>query len=189
MHQLYLRLKRLVVRFGRSRRGVAVVEFALIMPVLLTLYFGTIEAASLYSVDRRVAAVAGTMGDLVSRTNGTLPAATLTQYFAAASGVMLPYATTGLTQVVSVVAVSSTGVATVYWSRAYNGGTARVANAAFPLAATTQINQVARGSYLVVAEIVYPYKPVYGVVIPNTITLSHIEYFVPRFAAKIDIGS
>ena len=59
----------------------------------------------------------------------------------------------------------------------------------FPLAATTQINQVARGSYLVVAEIVYPYKPVYGVVIPNTINLSHIEYFVPRFAAKIDIGS
>lgn len=178
-----------MLRFARNRRGVAVVEFALIMPVLLTLYFGTIEAASLYTVDRRVAAVAGAMGDLVSRTNGTLPSATLTQYFSAASGIMLPYTTTGLTQVVSVIAVSSTGVATVYWSRGYNGGTARAANSSYPLAATLQINQVARGSYLVVSEIQYPYKPVYGLVISNTINLTHTEYFVPRFAAKIDIGA
>lgn len=189
MYQLHLSLKRFIRRFVKSDRGVAVIEFAFIMPFLITLYFGTIEGASLYSVDRRVAAVAGAMGDLVSRTNVTISTATLTQYFSAASGIMQPYATTDLTQVVSEISVSSTGVATVLWSRAYNGGTARIAGADYPLAATLQINLISRGSYLVVAEMQYPYKPVYGVVIPSTINLKHTEYFVPRFATKICIDA
>lgn len=187
MHQLQLisRLRRLAT----DSRAAAVVEFAIIMPFLITLYFGTVEAASLYSADRRVATVAGTMGDLVSRIDGTITTSTLTDYFQAAQGIMQPYATTGLTQVVSVLAITSTGAATVYWSRGYNGGVARANNSTFSMTAAPQINILARAvGYLVVSEIKYPYRPLYGVVIPRTINLTHVEYFLPRLAKKIDIS-
>src|SRR5690606_8831953 len=71
-------------RFLRDRQAVAAVEFALILPLLLTLYFGTVEAASLYSVDRRVATVASTMADLISRERGCISTEKLNSYFNAA---------------------------------------------------------------------------------------------------------
>ena len=47
--------------------GVAAVEFALILPFLLVLFVGSIEASSLITVDRRVNVISGTVGDLVAR--------------------------------------------------------------------------------------------------------------------------
>lgn len=186
MHQLQLiaRLR----RFGRDTRAVAVVEFAIVLPILVVLYFGTVEAAALYSADRRVSTVAGTMGDLVSRIDGTISTSTLNDYFTAAQGIMQPYSTTGLTQVVSVLTVAADGTAKVYWSRGYNGGVARTANAAYSMTAVPQMNTLAKGGYLVVSEIKYPYKPVYGIVIPRTVNLNHVQYFLPRLAKKIDIS-
>jgi hypothetical protein len=37
------------------------------------------------------------------------------------------------------------------------------------------------------AEVRYPYRPVYGMVIPQTINLFHVEYFLPRFGKTISI--
>ena len=48
-------------QFRNDIRGVAAVEFALVVPLLIALYLGSIEAASLYSTDRKVATVASTM--------------------------------------------------------------------------------------------------------------------------------
>jgi Flp pilus assembly protein TadG len=175
--------------FARDRRGVAAVEFALVLPVLITLYFGTVEAADLYTVDRRVSTVASTIGDLVSRIDGTIDEdTTLADYFKAANSIILPYSTTGLTQVVSVISVTAAGVATVVWSRGYNGGTARANNSSYPLAATTQINQLARGGWLVVAEVAYAHKPLYGLVVSSTINIKRVEYFLPRYDEIINIG-
>jgi Flp pilus assembly protein TadG len=187
VHQL--QLISLLRRFRTDNRAVAVVEFAIIVPFLITLYFGTVEAASLYSADRRVATVAGTMGDLVSRIDGTITSSTLTDYFQAAQGIMQPYSTTGLKQVVSVLTVASNGTATVYWSRGYNGGVARTTNSTFTMTAAPQMNLLARAvGYLVVSEIKYPYKPLFGMVISSTINLGHVEYYLPRLAKKIDIS-
>jgi Flp pilus assembly protein TadG len=172
----------------RNSDGAAAVEFALILPVLIVLYFGTVEAASLYTVDRRVSTVAATVGDLVSRVDGSITTSTLNDYFQAANGIIAPYSNVGLKQVVSVLTVSSAGAVTVSWSRAYNGGTARAANSSYPLAATTQTNQLARGGWLVVSEVTYSYKPVYGMVIPNTINMKRVEYYLPRYDAYIAIN-
>lgn len=176
-------------QFRDSRTGVAAVEFALVLPVLITLYFGSVEAASVYAVDRRVSTVAGTIADLVSRIDGTISTSTLNTYFNAATWIIQPYSSTGLKQVVSVLSVSSTGVVKVSWSRGYNGGVARAANSTYNLAATTQINQLARTTgWLVMAEVTYDYRAVFGMVVRDTINLSRTEYFLPRFAKKIEIS-
>lgn len=180
----------LVARFAKAGSGVAVVEFALIMPVLLMLYFGSIEASSLFTVDRRVTVVASTIGDLVAQWNpdaGEIPQGTLDDYFAAAAAIMTPYDASGITQVVSFVSVDATGNTAVLWSQATGGGVARTAGEAYPLDAATQMNQIARtGGYFVAAETALAYKPVLGLAFPDPLTLTHISYFLPRFGTCID---
>jgi Flp pilus assembly protein TadG len=183
------RLLRLGWRLARDRRGVAAVEFALVMPVLVVLYFGTVEAAALYTVDSRISTISGTMGDLVARVDGSISDDTLTDYFQASTNILSPYSTTGLEQVVSLLKVTSTGTVTVCWSKPYGAGAeARDPKSAFPLPADDETNQMARTyGYLVVSEVTYPYLPLYGMVIQNTIHLSHTEYFLPRYNAYIAI--
>jgi Flp pilus assembly protein TadG len=177
-------------RFANDSRAVAAVEFALILPLLITLYFGTVEAASLYAVDRRVATVASTMADLVSRERKCITNTTLTTYFSAATSTMQPYSTTSLKQVVSMLKVSSAGAVTVQWSKAYGtGATALTTGTNTTVApasgATEDINTLARTKgWLVVAQIQYPYTPLFGLVIKN-INLGHKEFFLPRYEEEI----
>lgn len=183
-----LRLRALFRRFGRNTQGVAAVEFALIFPLLVLLYFGTVEASALYTVDRRVTTVSTTMADLVSRENGCITNDTLQSYFEAATGIMQPYSTTDLKQVVSLLKIDDDGVH-VQWSEAY-GDTAveRPTGDTTTIATETlapQMNALAKTKgWLVAAEISYPYTPLFGLVIKN-INLAHTQFFLPRYGQEI----
>lgn len=176
-------------RFRDDARAIAAVEFALILPLLIGLYLGAIEGATLYSADHKVATVASTIADLVAREKGELKETDLTTYFKAAETIMQPYATTGLVQRVSLLTINSTGVAKVKWSRSYPTGTARAADSDYPLDATTQINILARGAsgWLVASEVDYPHEPIVGFVIPGTVNLHHVQYYLPRFNGEIKL--
>jgi Flp pilus assembly protein TadG len=180
-------LRRLILqvrRFGADREGVAVVEFALVVPVLLILYMGTIEVSDLIAVDRRVNVISGTMGDLVARTDGTITASTLTDYFQASEGIIVPYKKTGLEQVVTFVAVNSAGTtATVSWSKGYNGGTAKTAGTTYPL--PVAMLDISKSSWVVVSETYYSYKPLLGWVVSDAIDLHRISYYLPRHGTAI----
>lgn len=179
-------------QFREDVAAVAAVEFALILPLLIALYLGTVEATTMYAADRKVTSVASTMADLVSRQKDKIAASTLTQYFKAAQNIMLPYSSDGLQQVVSLLALDSAGAATVKWSQAYGtGATARTANSSYTLDATSQINILARESsgWLVVSEITYPRSPLTGFIFSNTVTLKHVEYYLPRFEAEIKLAT
>ena len=171
----------------RDTRAVAAVEFALILPLLLLLYLGTVEGASLYAADRKVATLASSMADLVSREKDGLLESELEDYFAASDSILLPYPSDGLGQIISLLAIDEDGVATVEWSVGRGTSEAREDDSEFPLGADTQINQLARNAsgFLVVAEVVYPYVPITGFVFQETINLRHVEYFLPRVPARI----
>jgi Flp pilus assembly protein TadG len=187
-----LKLRRhLLKRFAHDERAVAVVEFALILPLMLLLYLGSIEASSLLTVDRRIEVIASTVADLVARWNpGDTPFAKgdLQDYFTASQGILTPYSTAGLTQVVSFVSVTSAGVATVVWSCGYNGGLARAPNSAYdvkPNMKNLVTNTGTSSGYLIASEIRYPYKPVLGLVFTDAVNLSNEALFLPRFASAI----
>lgn len=183
----------LLRRFAAATGGVAAVEFALVVPLLLMLYLGSIEASSLYTVDRRVTVISGAVGDLIARWDpgdGSIPQATIDDYFTAAEVIMTPYDATGLEQVVSLLWINSTGTTKVLWSKATGGAAPRSTNSTYPLAATTQMNVVARGTsggWLVVSESLYPYKPVMGLVFQNALNLDHTSFFLPRFGECITV--
>ena len=54
-------------RAGTNEDGVSSIEFALIAPFLLLLYFGGVELSLLMLADRQVTSTSATMGDLTSR--------------------------------------------------------------------------------------------------------------------------
>ncbi|MEO9968244.1 MAG: TadE/TadG family type IV pilus assembly protein [Hyphomonadaceae bacterium] len=54
-------------RAGTNEDGVSSIEFAIIAPFLLLLYFGGIELSLLMLADRQVTTTSSTMGDLASR--------------------------------------------------------------------------------------------------------------------------
>ena len=57
----------LLRRYRRDRKGVAAVEFALIVPLLLLLYLGTMEVSSGVALNKRVARAASTTADLIAQ--------------------------------------------------------------------------------------------------------------------------
>ena len=177
-------------RFRHEERAVAAVEFALIVPFLITLYLGSIEAAALFTVDKRINSISSTIGDLVAQwdpedgdlttgSGGTLP-----DYLSAATGILAPYSTSGLKIVVTLVQVKNNGTTKVLWSKANAAGTVKTTgNSYTDLGTTTQMNSVSRGGCVIAAEVSYSYKPILGAVFTTALNLKHTNYFLPRFGS------
>src|SRR6185437_9645411 len=178
-------------RFGRAQKAAAAVEFALILPVMLTLYVGSIELSAAFSMDQRVITIAGTVGDLVARTNGTLAASDLTNYFQAAQAIMAPYSPTKLEQVVSVVAVDSSGNTKVEWSVGYNGGSAQTCGQPYSTVhpIPTAMTNISEGSIIIVSEASYVYPPLLGLFFKNSFNFYHQNFYLPRYDKDIPYSS
>ena len=131
--------------------------------------------------------MAGAVGDLVAREKGEVTATDLTDFFQAATAIMNPYSTTALKQVVSLVYVSSSGVTTVKWSQAYNGGTAKTAGVAYPTtnAIPAAMINISKSNYIIVSEASYTYKPLLGWFFKSAFNLYHQNFYLPRYAAII----
>ena len=175
-------------RLAAERSGVAAVEFALILPIMLLVYIGMMEGSSLIAMDRKVQSVSGAVGDLVSRSDGEISQSTLNDYVRVAGGMMTPYPVAPLEQIISQIYVDTNGNPKVDWSKRYvnqslvSGGEHAV-GAAYTLPA--DVVSISKGLYVIVAESKYSYPPLYGIVFKDTVTLYRENFFIPRFREKI----
>lgn len=189
MINAWMKTKQLLARFAVERTGVAAVEFALVLPIMLMVYLGTTEASALISMDRKVQSVAGALGDLVARENATISRTTLQDYFQASSGIMSPYVPTGLKQIVTSVQVKADGTTVVAWSEPYTTGDAEMVakghEVGKPYALPRDMTDIAKGSYVIVSEASYSYKPLYGLVFDQAVDLYRESFYVPRFGEPI----
>lgn len=71
-------------------RGIAATEFAVIVPIMLVLFFGVVEVSNGVAAYRKVTIMAHTLADLTAQSQ-TLQDPDLTNIFCAASGIMTPY--------------------------------------------------------------------------------------------------
>lgn len=184
------RFSRLIRRFLLARRGVAAVEFALILPIMLLVYIGTVEASALISMDRRVQTVAGSVGDLVARQQKSVTSAELLDYFRASETIMALNDRSALVQTVSVIRVpaNANNPPTVLWSRKHQGyansiQTGHAPNSTYDLPA--EIATLARGGYVVVSEAAYLYTPLLGIVFKDPLNLYRENFYMPRAGGSI----
>jgi Flp pilus assembly protein TadG len=177
-------------RMRRAEGGSAAVEFALILPVMLLVYIGTLEGSMLITMDRKVQSVAGAVGDLVARADEQVTAAQMQDYFRAASGIMTPYSPDSVRQVVTAVEVRADGSTRVVWTRQYQNGTysgttPHTVNATFPLPA--EMINIALGRMVIASEATYNYTPLLGVIFNTPVDLYRSSFFMPRFGGDIDL--
>jgi Flp pilus assembly protein TadG len=133
-----------LARCTRDRRGIAAVEFAIVVPVILILYVGAADVTRAVQMGRRLDLLSRTLSDLVSQQSTTTPvtASTVGLIFGAATAVMAPFPTSSVTLTVSAVDIKAKSDGTccqalVRWSFTQNG-TLR--------ACTTPLTQVGNGA-------------------------------------------
>lgn len=161
-------------RFCRNQDGLSAVEFALIVPLMLTLYFATIETSDALTASRRVTNVAQTAADLVAQATA-VSSSDLTDIYAASAAILSPYDTTAVKITITSVVASSSNVTTVAWSASYNG-TARTAGAAI----TIPTGLTTANTSIIMAEVTYTYTSPIGTFITGPITMSEVAYLRPR---------
>jgi Flp pilus assembly protein TadG len=171
-------------RLVRDRSGIAAVEFAMILPVMLVLLFGTVEFSSGVEVDRKVNLIAHTLSDLTSQSPATgISAAELGFFFSAGTSILQPYSSAPLNQVISELYVDpNTGKAYVQWSQGFQGGVGRAKGSVVSIPPTLAVG----GTYLIFSEVNYLYKPTIGYVMSSAgVTLSATAYTRPRQASCV----
>ena len=173
------RVRRPLRRFLRDKRGVSAVEFAMLLPLMITLYLGGVEVSSAIAVDRKVTQVARTLGDLVTQST-TLNATDMTNILNAASSVVQPYSPSLIKVTVSRVDIDANKIAKVVWSKTLNG-TARAPNSVVTL--DDALNTA--NTSLIWAESQYGYTPTVGYVITGTMTLKDQIYMRPRLSDTV----
>jgi len=108
---------RLLNLFLRARDGVSAVEFAIIAPFLVMLYFGTVQTTLALTADRKLSQTATTIGDLVTQ-DEYVTNAEMATILGAADAVMAPYPANTLNLRISSVRMDLNGDLYVDWSEA-----------------------------------------------------------------------
>lgn len=165
-------------QFLRNRRGLAAVEFALIAPVMIVMFCGTVELSNAVDCNARVSQVSSTVADLVAQST-TVSTAGTTNIFAAANAILFPNSITHAKIVVSSLVDDGNGHVSVAWSDALNTSprTAPPANIPDGLIAT--------GGSVIYAEVVYTYNSVAGDLFGASFNLKSDFYAKPRRSVTV----
>lgn len=176
-------IKRKLGGLAVDERGVSAVEFAMLLPLMLSLYLGSVEVSQGIGADRKVTLTARTICDLVSQVS-SIGNGDMTNALNASSAVMAPFPTSNLQVTVSSVKIDAAGKATVDWSDSLNG-TARTTGSTVTLPAALNVANTS----LIWSEVQYTYKPVIGYVMTGTLTLKEQMYMRPRVSDTVARGT
>jgi len=163
-------------RLGRDRRGVSAVEFALIAPVMIGLYFGCVEISDGVAADRKVSLIAAALANLSAQVSLIKDQTAMDNILDASSAIISPYSASNLAMTLSCIKIDANKNATVKWS-VTRGGTALSGTPTLPSAL-----QVAN-TQLLFAQVSYTYTPIVGYTITGPLKLSDQMYMAPRISA------
>jgi Flp pilus assembly protein TadG len=177
------RLTGSLARFADEHRGVAAVEFALLVPVLTTLYLGSVEVTTAVAIERKVSLTAHALADLASQYT-SISSSDMSNILNASTDIIAPYAAANLQVVVSELYINAQGQASVVWSDTLNGTALTVGQSV-----TIPSSLAVPNTYLILGQASYSYNPTYGYVMTGTMTLSDQIFMSPRQSNSISVTS
>jgi Flp pilus assembly protein TadG len=162
-----------------DQRGASAVEFALVLPLMLTLYLGVVETSQGIAAQRKVTMTARAVADLASQTSSVTDGYK-NNTMDAAVAVMAPFPDSKLKVTFSSITIDANGNATVAWSETKNG-TARAQGSTVTLSPALAVPN----SSLIWSEVEYAYTPTIGYVMSGTLTLKDSLYMRPRLSTCV----
>jgi len=183
-------------RFRRDRRGVAAIEFAFIVPVLLIMYFVTMEASQAIETSKKVSRIGSMVADLVTQQQSVV-AADLDAIMSIGNSTLQPYNRSSPKIIITAIQISTdpTPKVQVAWSRKLVNGTTS-ADAAKSSTTTVPASLTIAGTFLIRVESDLAYQPIItwsasnsqalGLTAAfNNISMSETYYLRPRRSPTI----
>ena len=183
-------------RFGRDRRGIAAIEFAFIAPILLAMYFLTMEVSQAIETNKKLSRVGSMVADLVAQQQGSVTKADLKAIMQIGDSTLLPYHRSTPKVVITAISVSGSPLkAIVQWSQKVDGGTYS-ADAANGAETTLPSSMMTSGRFVVRVQSSLDYKPVITWAADgksllglsaafNSLSMSETAYLSPRMTTTI----
>jgi Flp pilus assembly protein TadG len=173
---------RLFWRFAASTRGVAAVEFAFMLPILVVMFLGSIDAGRAIAVYMKVRTATYTL-DAITNQYTTIQSTDMTSIVGATSVVLAPYSSSPAIVTISQISVNSATNATVSWSYSLNGTALTQGSTITVPGSFATCNSYP--CYLIYGQVSYTYTPLFGYVFPASIPLSDSLYVTPRSSACV----
>jgi Flp pilus assembly protein TadG len=184
-----------ISRRAANRDGAAAVEFAMLLPILITLFFGVVETSLALLCRADVSIMASTTADLISQSD-VLATADIHNVYNASGTILYPYydpSVTGsqkptirLTSVIWDTVGQSATVGKVAWTCTQSGsGTLTPASRTVGASVTLPQQLLTAGSSVIVSEIAYNYASATTQVIAGPINFTNNWYTRPRRVAQI----
>lgn len=175
-----------IARLLKNKSGIGAVEFALLAPVLLMLYFSTFELTVALTIAGRVSRSSSTVADLVASQAsvdktflGTMPDVL--------SSIMAPYsAPSDYTLKISGVTIDATAKPTIAWSWDQGGGRPYANGSATTIPDDLKV----ASTYLIRSELTVPYStlvflPGLAMTQMSGYKFTKVYYFAPRTGTAV----
>lgn len=173
-------------RLASDNGGVAVVEFALMLPFLITLFAGGFELTRFILLNHKLEKAVYTVSDVVAQQT-SVSGAQLEQIMIAATEILQPFqlGSNGVIVLSSVYRQNTSNPATVSWQ--FSGGgtsvnTSKIGTVGQPAALPDDFHLNSKDN-IIVAEIFYSFTPLLGGDEVGTADLYKFAIFKPRLGA------
>jgi Flp pilus assembly protein TadG len=184
----------MIRRFRKAEGGAAAVEFAMLLPIMITLFFGVVETTLALVCRSDISQMAYTAADLVSQVK-TASSADISNVYAASGTVLYPYYAGGASgkptiRITSVnydsTSASPTTAGKVAWT-CTQAGTGTLTPASRSVGSTVTFSQplMTTSGSVIMAEIAYNYQSPTTKVITGAINMTNNFYTKPRRTAQI----
>jgi Flp pilus assembly protein TadG len=170
-------MKKLFQRFVKSTHGLAAIEFAFILPVMVIMFLGTVEVSNYVMTARRVASLASTAADLVAQ-ESAISDDDMDDVFGAISVIVAPL--DPLTVQIAITSVVADADGTTYrvaWSDARNRAPRAVGSILGASEFPAGLIAAFQGSIMV--EVWYGYDPMFADFLPRK-DITDTFYLKPR---------
>lgn len=194
---MWVRVRSAAADLRDDHSAIAATEFAVILPLMLVMFFGTVEVSSAIAVDRKVTLVARTLSDLTSQSE-VVADGDLRNFFSASYGILTPYSAIPIQSTITQIYVNKSNVAKVQWSK--SATVSVVANKPTATLTTSPRTQgqvitlpaalATADTYLIMSESSYLYTPSVGYVLGQAgVTLADKSYTRPRQSTCVRYGT
>jgi Flp pilus assembly protein TadG len=158
-------------RFNKNCTGIAAIEFALLLPILIIMTYGVVEATRAVMMHKRFQRATAMVSDLVAREetigdNSSSANKEMAGIMEAAKHAIQPYDVSTLKMGVSAIQADSTDAdkTTVAWSYSYNK---YPVNSCGESKSMPESGMITKGNAAILVESQYTYKPILSKLVPG----------------------